>query len=349
MLPDHADFVIGVDTHKDTHTAVVVGASGAVLSTVTFVAARRGYQEVLALANREAPGRRLWALEGSGSFGAGLATHLQTRGEKVVEIDRPKRPARRNGSKSDELDAERAAREVFSRKHLANPRLRGDREAMRVLVSTRDGAVTARTRAMNHLQELVVNAPEDLRQELRPLATMELARRCSRMRLSSTQDTEHRATVMALRSASRRVLTLGEEAAELESELETIVSRVAPRLLKEFGVGVVTAAQILCAWSHPGRVRSEAAFASLAGAAPIPASSGQTVRYRLNRGGDRQLNRALHTAVLSRLQRHPETRAYAARRTEEGKTLREIKRCLKRHLARRIYKLLESGDAGLAA
>ena len=165
----------------------------------------------------------------------------------------------------------------------------------------------------------------------------------------STQDTEHRATVMALRSASRRVLTLGEEAAELESELETIVSRVAPRLLKEFGVGVVTAAQILCAWSHPGRVRSEAAFASLAGAAPIPASSGQTVRYRLNRGGDRQLNRALHTAVLSRLQRHPETRAYAARRTEEGKTLREIKRCLKRHLARRIYKLLESGDAGLAA
>jgi transposase len=349
MLPDHADFVIGVDTHKDTHAAVVVAASGAVLSTLTFAAARRGYQQVVGLANSQAPGRRLWALEGSGSFGAGLATHLQASGEKVVEIDRPKRASRRNGSKSDELDAERAAREVFSRKYLASPRLRGDREAMRVLVSTRDGAITARTRAMNLLQELVVNAPEDLRRDLRALPTVEMARRCSRMRLSGTQDTEHRATVMALRSASRRVLALGVEADELEAELETIVSSVAPRLLAEYGVGVVTAAQILCAWSHPGRVRSEAAFASLAGAAPIPASSGQTVRYRLNRGGDRQLNRALHTAVLSRLRSHPETQAYAARRTEEGKTPREIKRCLKRHLARRIYKLLESGDAALAA
>jgi transposase len=205
MLPDHADFVIGVDTHKDTHTAVVVAASGAVLSTVTFAAARRGYQQVVVLANREAHGRRLWALEGSGSFGAGLATHLQASGEKVVEIDRPKRPSRRNGSKSDVLDAERAAREAFSRKHLANPRLRGDREAMRVLVSTRDGAITARTRAMNLLQELVVNAPEDLRQDLRSLPTVEMARRCSRMRLNGTQDTEHRATVMAPVSLTPRV------------------------------------------------------------------------------------------------------------------------------------------------
>ncbi len=348
MLADHADFVIGVDTHKSSHTAVVLSAAGARLSELSVAATGRGYKQLLTFA-REHVGRRVWALEGSGSYGAGLATHLLRQGERVVEIDRPKRPAKRNGSKSDLLDAERAAREVFAREHLAQPRLRGDREAMSVLVSTRQGAVAARTSAINHLKDLVVKAPEELRQELRPLATMDLIRQCASMRTSSSRATECRATVMAMRSAARRILALGAEADELEAELEHIVARVAPQLLAEAGVGAVTAAQILCAWSHHGRVRSEAAFASLAGAAPIPASSGQTVRYRLNRGGDRQLNRALHTVALSRLACDPQTQAYAARRTEEGKTPREIKRCLKRHLARHFYKLLESGSADLAA
>lgn len=349
MLADRVDFVIGVDTHKDSHTAAVLSAAGATLSRLTVPATGRGYRELRLFVARAAVGRRVWALEGSGSYGAGLAAHLLEAGEWVVEIDRPKRPARRNGSKSDELDAERAAREAFGRDHLAQPRLRGDREAMRVLVSTRQGAVSARTSAINLLKELVVNAPEDLRKQLRPLATPELVRHCAHMRTSSCRTTEYRVTVLAMRSAARRILALGAEAADLEAELEQIVGRVAPRLLAEPGVGAVTAAQILCAWSHPGRVRSEAAFASLAGAAPVPASSGQTVRYRLNRGGDRQLNRALHTVAMSRLARDAETQAYAARRTEEGKTPREIKRCLKRHLARRFFKLLESGDATLAA
>ena len=158
---------------------------------------------------------------------------------------------------------------------------------------------------------------------------------------SPTQSAEHRATVTALRSTARRALACEAEAADLESALEVLVTAAAPGLLAERGVGVISAAAILNAWSHPGRLRSEAAFAALAGVAPIPASSGQTVRHRLNRFGDRQLNRALHTIVLSRLMHDAETRAYATRRSSEGRTPREIKRCLKRHLARRLFKLLE--------
>jgi transposase len=211
-----------------------------------------------------------------------------------------------------------------------------------VLLATRQGAVLARTKAIAQLKALIVNAPESLRQRLRSLSTHAQLARCRRLRTSPSQSTEHRATIIALRSAARRALALEAEAAELESQLDLLVAELAPTLLAEPGIGVISAAQILNAWSHPGRFRSEAAFASLAGAAPIPASSGQTVRHRLNRSGDRQLNRALHTIVLSRLAHHPETRAYAARRTAEGKTPREIKRCLKRHLARRLFRLLEA-------
>jgi len=163
------------------------------------------------------------------------------------------------------------------------------------------------------------------------------------MRTTLGQSVEQRSTVIGLRATARRAAGLEAEAALLESELAQLVRSVAPALLDEPGVGVITAAQLVTAWSHRGRFRSDAAFASLAGAAPIPASSGRIVRYRLNRGGDRQLNRALHTIALSRLSHHPETKRYAARRTAEGKTPREIKRCLKRHLARRLHRILENG------
>lgn len=344
-LAETVDFVIGVDTHKHSHTAAVVTVRGALVDQTTVVTDAFGYKKLLAFAKQTAEGARVWAIEGTGSYGAGLTTYLLEQGEWVVEIDRPARPARRNGAKSDELDAERAAREALSRKHLAQPRQRGDREAMRVLVTTRHGAVTGRTRAICHLKELVVEAPEGIRNQLRGLTTDRLLERCSRLRTGPSQSTEHRATIVALRSTARRALALEAEAADLESQLELLVSAVAPALLREPGVGVVSAAQILCAWSHPGRIRSEAAFASLAGVAPIPASSGQVVRHRLNRAGDRQLNRALHTIVLSRLVFHDETKVYAARRRQEGKTDREIKRCLKRHVARRMFRLLESPAA----
>ena len=302
MLADRVDAVIGVDTHKASHTAAVVTPTGGATAHLTVPSDAIGAKRVLAFARRRAPARRVWAIEGTGSFGAGLTTYLLEQGEWVVEIDRPRRPARRNGAKSDELDAVRAAREALSREHLAQPRRRGSREALRVLLVTREAAVVERTRAVSALQALVVNAPEALRGRLRHLGTHALVLRCARLRIGPTQSLEQRATIAALRSTARRALACEAEAADLESALEVIVQQERPELLAEPGVGVITAAVILNAWSHAGRIRSEAAFAMLAGVAPIPASSGQTVRHRLNRAGDRQLNRALHTIVLSRLQ-----------------------------------------------
>jgi transposase len=197
-----------------------------------------------------------------------------------------------------------------------------------VLLTTRHSAMGARTRAINHLKALVVNAPERLREQLRALATDHLLARCARLRSHPTQPIEHRATIIGLRRTAQRVLALQAEADDLQAELDGLVDRLAPGLPAEPGVGVICAAQLLTAWSHPGRLRSEAAFAMLGGAAPNEASSGKVVRHRLNRSGDRQLNRALHTIVLSRMTHHAQTRAYVARRTAEGKTPREIKRCL---------------------
>ena len=341
-LAGKVQHVIGVDTHKRTHTLAVVDVNGGELAVTTIGAHVAGYARMLAFGCQHAPGRRVWAIEGSGSFGAGLTTYLLEQGERVVEVDRPARPATRSGAKSDRLDAVRAAREALGRKHLCQPRRRGSREALRVLLRTRQGAVAARSRAICHLKSLVVTAPETIREQLRRLPTGALVGRCARMRSSSRRTVEHAATIVALRATARRVRALEIEADQLEQQIETIVHTQAPRLLQEPGVGALTATELLVAWSHPGRLRSEAAFASLAGASPIPASSGEVTRHRLNRGGDRHLNRALHTIVLSRMKHHPETKAYVQRRVAEGKSCREIRRCLKRFVARRLFRLLES-------
>lgn len=340
-LSEEIRFVIGVDTHKASHTAAVVSPQGAELATRTLPADTLGYRRLLAFACTHATGRRVWAVEGSNSYGSGLTTYLLEHKEWVVEVDRPKRPARRNGAKSDALDAVRAAREALAHRHLAQPRRRGIREAIRVLQRTRQGAVQARSRALCHLRTLVVTAREPLRNSLRRLGAGALVMRCARLRTHPSHSVEHRATVTALRATARRALALQAEASDLESQLQMLVTDLAAPLLDEPGVGVVTAAEILCAWSHPGRLRSEAAFAAMAGVAPIPASSGQVVRHRLNRGGDRRLNCALHTIVRTRLVCHEETKRYANRRTREGKTSREIRRCLKRFVARRLFRLLE--------
>lgn len=342
MLAEQIDFVVGVDTHKDSHTAAIVTPVGGLVAHLKTAAEAAGYSQLLAFAFEHARGRRIWAIEGTGSFGAGLTTALLEQGERVVEIDHPKRPARRNGAKTDELDAVRAAREALAREHLTQPRRRGNREALRVLLTTRESAMRARTKAICNLKALVVNAPEQLRRQLHPLNTAELLKRCAHLRTRSNLSVEQRCTILALRSTARRALALEDEASILEAELEHLVQQAVPSLLHEVGVGPVSAAQLLCSWSHVGRLRSEAAFAALAGVAPIPASSGQTTRHRLNRAGDRQLNRALHTIIVSRQVHHAETRAYVARRVAEGKSPREIQRCLKRHLARRLFKLLES-------
>jgi transposase len=340
MLADGVELVIGVDTHKTSHTAAVVDRFGGVAETFEFTANPAGYRKALSrVATHLRP--RVWGVEGTGSYGAGLTEFLAAAGERVVEVERPARPSRRNGAKSDAIDAVRAAREVLAAKDLIEPRRRGEREAVRVLLATRNGAVVARTKALNHLQALVVTAPERLRSRLGGLTTTELARRAGRLRVSADQPIEDQATVRAMRACARRALACEQEATELEAELKRIITAEVPHLLSEPGIGPISAAAIYLAWSHHGRIRDDAAFATLAGVAPIPASSGQTTRHRLSRGGDRQLNRALHTITLSRLSCHPETRAYATRRLAEGKTTREIRRCLKRHIARRIYKLLE--------
>lgn len=343
MLAGQVDHVIGVDTHRDTNTAAVVDAvTGASVEHTECSTDAFGYKRLLAFADQHATDRRVWAIEGTGSFGAGLTTFLLERGEWVVEIDRPARPARRNGAKSDELDAVRAAREALTRDHLAAPRARGDREAMRVLLAARQGAIVARTKAIGQLKALIVNAPESLRDQLRRGTTDQQLDRCARLRTLASHSVEHRTTIQAIRAVARRALFLEAEAAEHETELEQLVTAACPQLLGLPGVGPITAAQFLVSWSHSKRIRNEAAFASLAGVAPIPASSGRTVRHRLNRSGDRQLNRALHTVALSRLHHDAASKAYATRRTAEGRTPREIKRCLKRAIAREIYRTLEA-------
>ena len=201
MLAERADHVIGVDTHRDAHSAAAVAtATGTITAQTTVAADAFGYKRLLRFARRHAHGRRVWAIESSGSYGAGLATFLLAHGEWVVEVDRPKRAARRNGAKSDELDAIRAARESLAREHLAQPRARGDREAIRVLLITRRGAIRARTIAINHLKALVVTAREELRHQLRNTPTDVLVYRCARLRTLSSHSNEHRATVLALRT-----------------------------------------------------------------------------------------------------------------------------------------------------
>jgi transposase len=340
-LTGTVDGVIGVDTHRDSLAAAVTDPVGGVLAQTSVSADAAGYQQLLAFVRAQVPGRRCWAVEGAGSYGAGLTGFLQAQGEQVVEVGRPKRPARRTGAKSDALDAVRAARQALIEDHPLTPRRRGDRQALRVLLATRHGACRAKVSATNQLKALIVGAPEELRAELRGLASRQQIARCAALRDRPARSLEHRMTVRALRTTARRIQLLAAEAAELRAELERLVAAVAPWLLELPGVGPISAAQILVSWSHAGRLRSDAAFAALAGANPIPASSGQVIRHRLNRGGDRQLNRALHTIVLARLRDDPTTRAYAARRRGEGKSVRDIRRCLKRAVARQLFKLLE--------
>jgi transposase len=260
----------------------------------------------------------------------------------VLEVDRPARNDQRTQAKSDELDAARAARTLLARERHAQPRAGGVREALRALATTRAGAIEARTAALNQLRALIVSAPEQIRNDLRGRSTAALLDRCLRLRPRARQPAEVRATILALRACARRVRALSDEAEQLKREIALHVSAVAPQLLAEPGVGPITAAQILLSWSHPGRFTRESRFARLAGVAPIPASSGlQARRFRLDRGGDRQLNRALHTIILARRQRHAPTIAYLERRRAEGKSSREAVRCLKRYLARRLWRLLE--------
>jgi hypothetical protein len=341
MLADQLDYVIGVDPHRDSHAIGVVEVrTGGVVFETSVVADTGGYADALRLAAKHAPGRRAFAVEGTGSFGAGLTRFLTDHDEQVFEVGRLRRE-RRSGGKTDALDAVRAARSVLGGKRPAVPRSNGEREALRALKAAREGAVNARRAGLCQLRDLLITTPEPLRSQLRGLTRARLLTRLAQTRPTTHNDPELAGTLLALRTVARRVQQLTAEERELGREIEKRTQKLAPQLLAEPGIGPHYAAQIVLSWSHPGRIHSEAAFARLGGSAPIPASSGQTVRHRLDRGGDRQLNRALHQIIVTRRRNHPETIAYIERRIQEGKTRREATRCLKRYLARRLYRLLE--------
>jgi transposase len=346
MLADELDYVLGVDTHRDEHVlAVVTAPAGGVVAGAAAATNGRGYRELVRVAERHAPGRRAWAIEGSGSYGAGLARFLSEHGEAVLEVSRTLRAERRLAGKNDTLDAVRIARAALASEALALPRAGERREAMRLLLIARRSAVDVRREALTQLRAVIVTAPEPLREQLRRLSLAKLLDRCSRLRRSARPAPDELAVRLVLRSLARRVLAATSEADQLEREILAHVRALAPALLDEPGIGPIVAAQLIVAWSHHGRLRSEACFARLAGVAPIPASSGQTQRHRLSRGGDRQLNRAIHTIVLHRRHHDPATRDYIARRIAEGKTAREATRLLKRYLARHPYRLLEQQPA----
>ncbi len=341
MLADQLDYIVGVDPHRDTHAVAVVHVlSGAVVVEATVRASRDGYAEALRLADEYAPGRRAFAIEGTGSYGLGLSRFLTGRTERVLEVGRLRRE-RRTGGKTDALDAVRAARSALANERPSMPRAGGERQALQALVAAREGAVNAKRAGLCQLRDLLVTTPEPLRSELRPLTRAQLLQRLAATRPHGRHDPELRGSLLALRSIARRLLQLTAEERELAREIETLTHKLAPQLLDQPGVGPHAAAQLVLSWSHQGRITSEAAFARLAGAAPIPASSGQTIRHRLDRSGDRKLNRALHQILVTRKRTHPATIAYIERRLQEGKTRREANRCLKRYLARSLYRLLE--------
>jgi transposase len=343
MLADELDYAVGVDTHRDEHVLAVLAApAGAVIAKLAVRANAHGYREALDFAEQFANGARVWAVEGVGHYGAGLARFLSGHGEPVLEISRQPRSERRLRGKDDSLDAIRTARTALASETLAPPRSGERREALRLLLVARRSAVDVRREALAQLRSVIVTAPERLREDLRGLPVGRLLERCSRLRRSRSASTDELATRLVLRSLARRIEAATTEASELEAEILGHVRALAPMLLDEPGIGPIVAAQVIIAWSHPGRVRSEAAFARLAGTAPIPASSGQTTRHRLSRGGDRQLNRALHTVILHRRLHDPATKTYIERRVAEGKSRRDAVRLLKRYLARHLYRVLDN-------
>jgi transposase len=340
------DLVLGVDTHDGAHVGVLIDALGRRRGAIEIPTDAVGYDRLLAWCRPQGQ-LRVAGVEGTGSYGAPLVRFLAAHGVRVVEVNRPNRQRRRRRGKSDPADAEAAARAVLAGEATAVPKARdGVVEAIRVLRVARASAVKARTQVANQLKALIVTAPDALGHALRPLATAQRVARCVRLRpRAGAQPAE--ATKRALRHLARRWQALDREIRALDADLAELTRRAAPRLLAEPGVGPGCAARLLvAAGDNPTRLRSDAALAALCGASPVEASSGTVVRHRLNRGGDRQANNALWTVATNRLRHHPETRLYAARRTRQGRSRKEIVRCLMRHLARRLYPLLLADLAG---
>lgn len=328
---------IGVDTHKHQHTAAVIDERGALLDTATFDANSTGYRALIDWADGFGAISR-FGIEGTGSYGRGLTAAVRRSGNDVIEVMRPNRQDRHRRGKSDLFDAENAARAVLTSQATAIPKADdGTAEMIRHIKIAKDAAVKARTTAMQSLKAMLVIAPAELREALQPLPTMALLRRCAALRPGSLTSVTA-AAKHSLRAIAQRWQVLNDEITEHEKLLTTLIDQLAPQLTTAVGIGPDNASELLLALGdNAGRIHNDAALAKLCGACPIPASSGKTRRYRLNRGGHRRANAALHRIIVVRMKYHDPTRAYVAKRTTDGKTKPEIMRCLKRHLAREIW------------
>lgn len=334
--------IIGVDTHKDTHAAVAINDLGARLGDQIVPTTLAGYEQLLNWAKTFGP-IVAFGVEGTGSYGSGLTRFLRRQGLKVIEVSRPCRRHQRSQGKNDLLDAEDAARQVLAGQATATPKAsEGVVEMIRILKAARDTAVKAQTQVMVALKAMLVTADAALRAQLEPLPTSGLIKACEQLEVGSL-DTPAAAMQHALAAMAKRWLQLHEEIETHTQHLATLTHKAAPELVQAFGIGVDTAAEMLITFGdNAHRVHSEAAFAKMCGVCPIPASSGKTVRHRLNRGGNRQANAALFRVVIVRMRWHEPTRAYVTRRTAQGRSKREIIRCLKRYVAREIYHIVRN-------
>lgn len=336
--------VAGVDCHSEFHHAATLDQAGRVLDSGRFPATSHGYAEMLAwfggFGQVDVVG-----VESSGSYGAGLTRHLLGAGLQVIEVNRPHAHTRHHRGKSDAIDAEAAARKVLSGEARVLPKATwGAVEAIRQLKVARDGAVKARSAALVQLGGLIVTAPVELRERLGRKTLAGKASLCRKLRPDRRRLAEPvESAKLALRSLAMRIARLDEEIRDLDNELEDLVGNTAPRTVALFGVGTIHTAQLLvAAGENIDRLSGEAAFAHLCGTDPVPASSGKTVRHRLNYGGNRHANASLHMIAIVRLRYCRRTRSYAERRLEEGKTKKEIIRCLKRYVAREVYHSLRA-------
>lgn len=334
------EIILGVDTHLDSHIGVVIDRVGKLLGHISVSANPSGYKDLVQWCRSFGDLQRA-GVEGPGTYGAGLARYLAAEGIVVLEINRPDRSMRRFQGKSDPTDAESAARTVLSGVDCAIPKSQsGPAEAMRIISVARRSTVKARTQAINQIRAMLVSAPDEIRSKLWKSNATECAKGCSRIR-SLGESSWLKTLATTLRLLAKRWLYLTEELKSLDKELEYLTAKVAKRVRNEFGVGPQTAATLLSvAGDNPERLRSEAALASLCGVNPLEASSGKRVRHRLNRGGNRSANNALWTIAMVRMRSDPRTQAYVDRRTAEGKSVKEIHRCLKRYIVRELYPLI---------
>jgi transposase len=332
----------GVDTHKDLHVAAIVDKHDCVLGCHSFATTRQGYKQMLAWMRSFGSLQRV-GIECTGTYGAGLLRYLQQAGVEILEVTAPDRQDRRKRGKDDDLDAQNAAHAAFAGRRCVTPKSRdGMIESLRVLKACRKTAVAARRVALQMIHNTIVAAPDELRDILRKMTRMQLVRTLAAWRPDLT---DYRAVAsayrIALKSLGRRYLELHDEIADLDAIIIPIVDELAPALVARNSIGHGTAAQLLLtAGDNVERLHSEASFAALCGASPVPASSGKTTRHRLNRGGDRAANSALHIIALGRLRTDPRTKAYMAKRIAEGHSKLEVIRCLKRYIAREVFALI---------